>query len=198
MDEISSTVCIYNNMGTYVSRDFFLLLNSRVRMHVGCTAKYSFGSFCGSSSRIRIRPSDPGDRIIVGGRFQDGGRTGRSCFGKLTGGAGCRKCRVSSRDAYARRRIGMEGRVRRYPATRPRPPPHPAGAARMPPAMITRGEHDFVSESYVAGVARCLQRGGSRGKYMTLSGCSHPRPCRRTGRRIHGERSWIRSFGEYG
>ena len=62
LDEISSTVCIYNNMGTYVSRDFFLLLNSRVRMHVGCTAKYSFGSFCGSSSRIRIRPSDPGDR----------------------------------------------------------------------------------------------------------------------------------------
>ena len=97
-----------------------------------------------------------------------------------------------------RRQIGMDGRVRRYPATRPRPPPPPAGAARMPPAMITRGEHDFVSESSVAGVARFLQRGGSRGKYMTLSGCSHPRPCRRTGRRIHGERSWIRSFGEYG
>ena len=33
-----------------VSRDFFLTKNSRVRMYVGCTVKYSFGSFCGSSN----------------------------------------------------------------------------------------------------------------------------------------------------
>lgn len=98
-------------------------------------------------------------------------------------------------DAYARAGSVWRGTsaISGYAAS-----PPPAGAARMPPAMITRGEHDFVSESSVAGVARFLQRGGSRGKYMTLSGCSHPRPCRRTGRRIHGERSWIRSFGEYG
>jgi len=31
---------------------FFLLLNSRVHMYIGCTVKYSFGSFCRS-------PTDP-------------------------------------------------------------------------------------------------------------------------------------------
>jgi len=54
----------------------------------------------------------------------------------------------------------MEGRVRDI-RLRGLAPPHPAGAARMPLAMIMRGEHDFASESSVAGVLRCLQRRGS-------------------------------------
>ncbi len=49
--------------------------------------------------------------------------------------------------------------------------PPPAGAARMPPAMIMRGEHDFVSESSVAGWRDAFNAGVLR--YRTLSGCSH-------------------------
>ena len=49
--------------------------------------------------------------------------------------------------------------------------PPPVGAARMPPAMIMRGEHDFVSDSSVSGWRDAFNTGVLR--YMTLSGCSH-------------------------
>jgi len=71
-------------------------------------------------------------------------------------------------DAYARAGSVWRGTsaISGYAAS-----PPPAGAARMPPAMIMRGEHDFVSESSVAGWRDAFSTGVLR--YMTLSGCSH-------------------------
>ena len=42
----------------------------------------------------------------------------------------------------------------------------------MPPAMIMRGEHDFVGESSVAGWRNAFDRGGVL-RYVMLSGCSY-------------------------
>ena len=81
------------------------------------------------------------------------------------GNAACpRGTRTQAPDRYGWARPAISG----YAAS---PPPHPAGAARMPPAMIMRGEHDFVSESSVAGWRDAFNTGVLR--YMTLSGCSH-------------------------